>query len=351
MTLNGNQFQKGRKRMREIINKWDYKMDVYKGLLVFGMILCHVLQFFVDLSVDRTADYITWYINSVTFSGFVFSFGYTGYIAYFSRRFSQVYIKMLFVFTKLLIAFYISGIAFRVFVSNQRISYDMVINIFVLNDIPGWSEFILSFALYIIVGIVLFKPIKNLIEKKKIFWFVTGSLLLTTFIPYESVPTTQLGLIVGSTEFAAFPVIQYMPFYLMGIYFKRHEVGFDWVYLMLSVILSGVGIIYMGFNGFVLPNRFPPNVFWIILPCAPLYLYMFISKALLGVTWVRRKLIRMGQNSIVYLLLSNIIVFAVDGTKGISNLTYLTGILANILLIGIITYLLSMCRDVKYDES
>jgi hypothetical protein len=326
------------------MKKRDVKMDVYKGLLVFGMIYCHVLQFFVDLGSNPTADYITWFINAVTFSGFVFSFGYTSYIAYFSKDFKSVYRRMLLVSLKLLMAFYISGIAFRVFVTNNRLSYDMVKNIVLLNDIPGWSEFIVSFAIYIAVAVILFEPIKGLVEVKPLFWVVVGLLLLTTFMPYGAIGSTRLGLIFGSTKFAAFPVLQYMPFYLIGVYFKRYEIGFDKFMLIGSLILSTISIIYMGLNGWRLPNRFPPSIFWIILPCIALYLYYLLSALLSKTNYARLILATMGQNSMNYLLLSNIFIFALDGTKGIIQLEAGTGLIANVILIGVITYIISMTK-------
>lgn len=329
------------------MKKRDLKMDVYKGLLVFGMIYCHVLQFFVDLGSNPTADYITWFINAVTFSGFVFTFGYTSYIVYFSKDFKSVYRKMLLVSLRLLMAFYISGIAFRVFVTNNRLSIDMVKNIVLLKDIPGWSEFIVSFAIYIALAVVIYKPIKRLIEIKPLFWVVVGLLLLTTFIPYGAVGSTQLGLVVGSIKFAAFPVLQYMPFYLIGVYFKRYEIGFDKFMLIGSLILSTISMIYMGLNGWRLPNRFPPSIFWIILPCIALYLYYLLSEVLSKTNHARSILVTMGQNSMNYLLLSNIFIFALDGTKGISQLKAGTGLIANIILIGVITYIIRMTRNQK----
>ncbi len=325
----------------------DYKMDIYKGLLVFGMIYCHILQFFVDLGNNQGADYITWFINAITFSGFVFTFGYTSYIAYFSKEFKSVYQKMLLVSLKLLMAFYISGIAFRIFVTNNRLSFGMVKNIVLLRDIPGWSEFIVSFAIYIALAVILYKPIKRLVEMKRLFWMIVGILLLTTFIPYDTIDSTQLGLVLGTTKYAAFPVLQYMPFYLIGVYFKRYEIAYDKPILIGSLVLSLLSLIYIGIRGWQLPNRFPPSIFWIILPCGALYLYYLLSRLLLRTNRIKSILVLIGQNSMSYLLLSNILIFAIAGTKGIGQLNVITGFVANVLLIGLITYIIRMVRNSK----
>ncbi len=332
------------------MSKRDVSIDIYKGLLVFGMVYCHILQFFVDLSSHQGAEYITWFINAITFSGFVFTFGYTSSIAYFSRDFKNVYKKMLLSSVALLTAFYISGIAFRVFVTNNRLSIDMVKNIVLLNDIPGWSEFIVSFALYILLAVILFKPLKSFVEVKPAFWTITSLLLLTTFIPYEMIESTQLGLLLGTRKFAAFPVIQYMPFYLLGIYFRRYEIGFNKKMLIGSVILSGASLVYMSTNNWSLPSRFPPSIFWIILPCVGLYGYYLLSRFMTRTGYIKAILSGLGQNSLVYLLLSNVIIFALDGTKGLVQLDVFTGLLANLILLSLIHFIIYMTNKIRLAE-
>ncbi len=321
----------------------DLKMDIFKGLLVIGMVYCHILQFFVPLGKNPVADYMTWYINSVTFAGFVFTFGYTSYIAYFSRPFIEVYQRIIKAFIKLLCAFYISGLSFRVFVDHKPISWPLVKNILLLKDIPGWSEFIISFALYILIALILFYPLKKVVEIKPLFWVIVPLLLLTTLTPYEKVTLTQLGLFIGTTKFASFPVLQYLPLYLLGIYFKRYEIGINKFVLIGAGLLSGVGLVQMGLNGWQLPGRFPPTVFWIILPSFALAIYYVLGYALQKMT-INRYLLVLGQNTMVYLLLSNIIIFALSGVKGVRPLNSVTAFIGNIFLLSFITYLIQMSR-------
>lgn len=322
----------------------DIKMDIFKGLLVIGMVYCHILQFFVNLGKNPVADHITGYINSVTFAGFVFTFGYTSYIAYFSKPFKEVYRRIIMAFLKLLCAYYISGLSFRVFVDHKHISWILVKKILMLQDIPGWSEFIISFALYILVAVILFYPLKKLIEIKPLFWVIVPLLLFTTLLLYDHVNSTQLGLLIGTTKFAAFPILQYMPLYLLGIYFKRYEIGPNKFVILGAGTLSGIGLVQMSFNNWQLPGRFPPTVFWIILPSFALCMYYGMGFLLQKYKIRCGILLILGQNSMVYLLLSNMIIFALSGVRGVKTLGSVTGFIGNIFLLGFITYLIQMSR-------
>lgn len=58
-------------------NKRESNIDLIKTVLVLGMIFSHILDFFFDKHF-----LITNYINLVSFSGFIFVFGYNAYIYY-----------------------------------------------------------------------------------------------------------------------------------------------------------------------------------------------------------------------------------------------------------------------------
>jgi hypothetical protein len=288
----------------------DGNIDVFKGLLVMGMIYAHVVQFFSDFSIFPVTDILASYANIITFSGFVFSFGYVCHMAYYRNPFKEVYAKMFISSVKTLIAFYISGIYFRIFIDNRSLNWDTIVPILVLEDIPGWSEFLVSFSLFILVGLLLFKVFKILPEKKIIFWVTFVALLFTTFINYEKVAWNQMGLLIGSTHFASFPILQYMPFYLLGIYFARYKIHrFDMKILLGSAIATCIFIVFLMTHNYQLPGRFPPTIYWILSPMLFLYLYFLLS------TWLSKhkkytKFIHtFGENVLFYLLFSNILIF------------------------------------------
>ncbi len=325
----------------------DLKIDIFKGLLVIGMGYCHLLQFFADLGSNSTAEHITWYINAVTFSGFVFAFGYTSEMAYFSKSFRDVGLKMFKAFFRLLMAYYISGISYRIFADHQALSGKLVKNILLLNDIPGWSEFIISFALFILVAMVLFAPIKHLIDHKWILLPVVCLLLSATCLPYKNITITQLGLMIGTTRFASFPVLQYMPFFFLGMSVKRYSIRQNMKVGFKALCLSGIGLLWIFLHDMQLPDRFPPSLFWIVLPAIALYAYYLISAWIESQRIPSKYLVILGRNSMVYLLLSNILIFALKGVRAIPKLDSLTGFLANLLMLMILTYIIGMVRPAE----
>ena len=286
----------------------DYSIDIFKGLLVIGMVYCHILQFFSDPEVYTGAQRVIDVVNIVTFSGFVFSFGYVGQLAYYSKPLKAVYGRMLSTAVKTLIAFYISGTYYRLFLDRKPLTWSTVKPILLLQDIPGWSEFLVSFSLIMLVGLVLFKPLTWLIERKLIFWVVVLLLLMTTYFPYDKVTVNQLGLLIGTRKFASFPVVQYFPYYLIGMYVARYRLGWNWKLFLGSFVSTGIFIAYVTVKH-GLPERFPPSLFWILSSSFLVYLYFLVAKVLTLKMKYTKFLTVLGQNVLLYLLMSNMMIF------------------------------------------
>lgn len=324
----------------------DNGIDIFKGLLVTGMVYAHVLQFFCDFGLYPGARSVSDFINVITFSGFVFSFGYVSQIAYYSKPFKAVYHKMLITALKTLGAFYISGLYFRLFMDSRTLDWSLIKPIVLLEDIPGWSEFLVSFSLIMLVGFFLFQALGRLVERKPVFWVVAAGLLLTTFIDYGSVASIHLGLLVGTDRFTAFPVLQYFPFYLIGNYFARHGVFWDWRVLVGAGAASGLFIGYLLIHG-SLPSRFPPSVFWILSPCLFLYGYYLLSKYL-GCRKIYTGFLQvMGRNVLFYLLLSNIIIFTLKKNQHFLQFSTVGGFWFAIALLLVISFLLQITSPQK----
>lgn len=302
--------------------KRDYSIDIFKGLLVIGMILVHVMQFFSDVSISSEVKYVIDFGNLITFSGFVFCFGYAVQLAYLEKNFYQVYKKLIVNIVKTTLAFYISGIAFKLFIGNSPMSWDTFKGVLIFDDMPGWSEFLASFAYFNLITLVLFLPFKKLLENKKLFWLLVAVLFLTCLIPYEKITINQIGVLIGTKNFACFPVLQYMPFYLLGMYFKKYNIGFDIRFLVGAIILSAVPT-YKYLTSDSLPGRFPPTIGWIIMSMFILYLYYVVSKLLEKYHYILFPIIVYGQNVLFTLVFSNLLIFAL---KAKFNNFYITGI-------------------------
>jgi len=315
-------------------------LDIFKGLLVFGMILAHIIQILGNRN-DYLLSAISKYINLISFSGFLFAFGYANYFAYFSKDFQVVKWRMFKTGLKILLAFYISGIASRILFEKKAIHLLDIIKIILLADIPGYSEFLASFAIITLLALVLFRLIKTVLSNKIYFWLLNIFLLFTTFIPYERITINQIGLLIGTNNFACFPVIQYSPLYLIGIYFARYQVKLNRIVLLISSTFTLSFISYLLYTH-SLPNRFPPSLFWIVGSALFLYIY-FLASDLLATKLNKIELLeKLGRNVLFYLLVSNIFIFAIHSIYG--NMPW--GIIKISLLTAAILFTVGYLQDI-----
>jgi fucose 4-O-acetylase-like acetyltransferase len=300
------------------MNQRNPTIDVLKGMLVFGMVLSHVASL-ISRYDGFPMKHIWLFTGLITFSGFVFSFGYVCQIAYFSKTLGIVYQRMLITALKPLIAFYISAIYWRAFV-DKKLSFGAIADILLLNDIPPFSEFLVSFSLIILVSLLLFAPIQKVTASVNSFWIVFTLLLLTTLIPYSQITVSQLGLMIGTEKFPVYPVLQYFPIFLLGVYFARHKLIHD----RKTALVSSLGIgsfLLIHFVNHQIPSRFPPSLCWIVASIFSVYLYYQIAQFLSKCHPVATLLGGWGKNVLFYLLMSNILIFTFRGAYEKVNLS------------------------------
>jgi hypothetical protein len=319
----------------------DYSIDIFKGLLVIGMVLVHIMQFFSDSMISVAVTHVVNYGNLITFSGFVFCFGYAVSISYLNRSYDKVWRKLLKNTFKTLLAFYISGIAFKLFIGRSPLEYETFKSVFILKDIPGWSEFLASFAYFNFVTLILFIPFKKLINNKLAFWGVFFILLLTSFMPYEKITYNQLGILIGTKNFACFPVLQYMPFYILGMYFEKYKIRFN-VKLMLGALVLSAAPMYRLLGEGKLPERFPPEASWITAPMLILYVYFIISKYMAAYAPYLKPIIGLGQNALFSLVMSNVLIFTLKSRFGKLLITAQQSLFMELILLAVIYYLCSI---------
>ena len=294
-----------------IMGKRILAIDYLKTFLVFGMILAHAIQLlgpYKHSSVNNYIFYFTTYINLVSFSGFLFCFGFVYYIAYFTKDFQLVKNKMLTHAFKIIISYYISALIFQLFYSGINLTSNQFLDILFFFDIPGFSEFLLSFFIITLISLLFFPFFKRIINGKIISALFGLSLLSPILIPYESIKNNHIGLLIGTHNFTGFPILPYFVYFLSGIYLAKQQIRFSkWLFL-LSIIATGSFVGY-GLLDHTLPKRFPPSIYWILGGAAFIYVYYLIA------LWIAKKhgsikpLISIGNNSLFYLLLSNLILF------------------------------------------
>ncbi|MCE5239894.1 acyltransferase [bacterium] len=320
-------------------------IDVFKGLLVLGMIYGHAacLLGVREVSVARAVMGI---LSVFTFPGFLFCFGYATDLAYLSRPLGQVWRRLLVTGLRILLAFYISAACFRLLVSETVLSPAVLGRIVTLSDVAPYSEFLIAFALYMLLALVCFKPIRALLERPPLFWGLMVALLGTTLIPYDRIRSVHLGLLIGTAATPTYPVVQFAPYFLIGAFFHRHQLRVSGRVVALSAICSSVLTTFY-LSTHAIPSNYPPSLVWVLGAPLALCLVYRASDALAarrGV--VRDAILRFGQNALFGLLASNLMLFALERVWPGHQLQPAGYVIVAVALIVVIYYLLLIVRFV-----
>ena len=289
------------------------EIDILKGILTVMMILCHSIQFF-GTEQDSLQGFLVNMINLTTFSGFVFCFGYVGEMAYFRKGWLEGARKMGKNALRILIAFYLSGIAYVALVEGKIFRIDFIREVIFLKKYPGWSEFLVSFSAMLLIGIICFPVFQRMNGKILILCaLISGGLC---YLPYDNVQNSWLALFVGSRHYVTFPVLQYSFFFVAGIWFCKNRIRWKWQILALSVCLGIPCFYYYGKTGY-LPERFPVSFWYLFGGCLFVYLFYLTACAMekmqIGILHkVTGYFECVGAESLFYLLFSNLMIFALD---------------------------------------
>lgn len=298
-------------------------IDYEKGFIVALMVLDHVMAYFGNGSGAQSV--IMLIICAMAFSTFVFAYGRSVFLAYYSRNFKTAAPRMLGSALRSYLAFCISGIANNILCQEKNFSMNVIKKVALLKDIPSMSEFLIAFALLALVALALFVPLKKLLEHKRAYWIVTFALLLSSFIPYGAIKNVHLGLLIGSEKFYLFPVLQYFPLFMAGLYVAKYGMNKKSIWIGVSAVLTGVSTVYTALYG--QPGRFPPTLLWLVMPALGIVLLDMLAEAInrwtAERTWAAKFMSpveNMGCNSLYYLVTSNLMLFAMVNMNRMKDL-------------------------------
>ncbi len=331
-------------------------IDYMKSFLVIGMIFGHTIQFLNARSgsmVNALLVGFSAYIDLITFPGFLFCFGYACYVAYLRKESKEARPKIFRTAIKILLAYYISAFAFKL-LRTDGFTFTAVncIDLLVFNDVPLYSEFFLPFFIIALLLIPCFSFVKNNIGN---FYFVLMMVLciLSPFlIPYQKITNHQLALLIGTDQFNNFPVVPYLPYFLIGAWFAKKNVQLKSIYFLFPFLLTslcGGYIIFFKHS----PSRFPPSFFWIA--GSAFFLYCYYAAA----TWIQNKnihfgfLLSIGKNILFYVLACNLILFSLAGSislKGDMNIIMGISIVCSIYLVNYLIHLLKKNGQRKFER-
>src|SRR5512143_1015199 len=103
--------------MSQTQKQYNHDIDVMKAILVIGMIVDHAAILLADNHTRTITEEFKTLIALVSFSGFLFCFGYTTWLAYFSKAptFQRVFPSAM----RPLVAYYISAYFYGLFVERS----------------------------------------------------------------------------------------------------------------------------------------------------------------------------------------------------------------------------------------
>jgi len=278
-----------------------------KSVLVVLMIAAHVIHFIPFES--KGFYYFSQYVGLTSFSGFMFVFGFVCGLSYLNTSADSIlWHRLSRHMIKTIIAFYISGIAFTVLVDHQC-TFPEIIKILFFWKLPGFSEFLLSFALFypLVFVAVLFK---DKIKPAHLAFLCCFSLISTAF-PIRRIYSPIISVFWGSTECLSFPIVQYLSYFLAGVYLSRKDKPGSRIIAGISFLGS---LLFLGYIVLLhrLPSRFPPSLYWIVGGYAFVYLYYILCSKFADRFKKYPAVYTIGRNSLVFLVVSNLVIFSLQ---------------------------------------
>lgn len=280
----------------------DKSIDLMKSILVVQMIIAHITFFF---SRKGQMSLLGIYTNLVAFSGFMFTFGYVCYKAYIAKSNVNLGKHLIKEFILTIIAYYISGLAYTILI-NGTFNSKVLVRILCFQKIAKYSEFLLSFAFIYPLIYIFSKAFKKMTGIHYLGLALVS--FIFTFFDYTNIKIPLLGIFIGTTSFACFPIIQYSSYFLAGDYLAKKDKILDKT--ILGIALLGF-IVFIGsiYTFKQLPERFPPSIFWIMGGYLFVYTYFILSKYLASCLKETNLILSIGANSLIYLVISNLVIF------------------------------------------
>ncbi|WP_141728377.1 hypothetical protein [Devosia insulae] len=279
-------------------------LDLLKTLLVIGMVGAHVVQLITFRARPEAAIFAE-YANLVSFSGFLFAFGIGLGLPKPEGRQRSLW-RQLRPSLLLLLAVYASSFAFALLVDRKKLEPQLILDVVTMQRLFGWSEFLATFFILSLLTLVARPVLLTIGRNPWLLVVVTLACLATTFYTTGAI-IPLLPTLVSHTGFANFPLLCYLPWFLLGIWYGSHPVR-AWHFVPALAITGYLYWVTIQTGQF--PNRFPPTILWIVGPAAILLAYLALCRFVAARVSIPAPLLTPGRHVLSFLVLSNIGFFA-----------------------------------------
>lgn len=281
-------------------------LDILKTVLVYGMVAAHLIQL-ASLRLPQGAAWFSGYIDLITFSGFMFAFGVG--VGLPKPESAKPVGARIWPALVMLGAVYVSSVGYVVLVARQPLA-PVLTDLVTLRVLFGYSKFLASFfVLYLVIALA--RPVLVGIGETPRTLVAVSMLCLAGTLVTTGANIPLIGAVVGSTNYASFPLLAYLPWFLVGIHFGSTGRRPDWLDLLAGFAASAPLAYFLWRTG-EMPQRFPPSLLWVIGPGFVLMIYWWVSR-LLGRLWPQAAffLLAPGRHVLAALVISNLAVFGI----------------------------------------
>ncbi|MBT3817458.1 MAG: DUF1624 domain-containing protein [Candidatus Magasanikbacteria bacterium] len=296
-------------------------LDFLRGSAVFFMLITHINAVFLK-DYNLFLDKLTWFGATICFSTFLFCFAFIYGLKISKHTLNKK--RQIKRALQILVIYYISAF-FAAFFLYGHLRPDEIFDIVILKHIPLYTEFILAFVFYIILVILIEKPLKKAIKYPiPLLLFSIGIYLLSSLLyTIETSPQlliTLKNLFVGHEAHHTFGVLSYFPIFILGflsgaIKKKKYKKKF----LISLFAISTISLIFLRVTGLSVWYRWPPSTLFLLYGISYAFFigisYSYIKK----ITYLNKYFIHLGKNALHIFLLNIIVIlgfsFLVDYEK------------------------------------
>ena len=308
-------------------------LDLLKTLLVIGMVGTHVVQL-LSFRLKGTAN-VVWqdYANLISFSGYMFAFGVglglpkpSGRVRTLGQNLRPILL--------LLIAAWVSSFAFALIVDRKPLTADLMIDVLSFRRLFGWSEFLASFAVLAIFTTFVRAPLLAIGRNLWTLVIVSALGLASTLVTVDAMVPLS-GTIIGHTQYASFPLLAYLPWFLLGIWYGTNKLRL-WHFIPALAVTAL--FFYLSARAGEYPPRFPPSALWVAGPALFLLGYLALTRWFCARVSLPGWMLLPGQHVLSFLIVSNLLIFAGRYLFNRAVRAEWAAVLVTIALLGAITF-------------
>jgi hypothetical protein len=307
-------------------------LDLFKMLLVWGMVAAHCFELLTEtphplvILWSETADFYS-------FTGFMLAFGIG--VGLQGGSSSRPLLLRLRPALLLLLATFVSEIAYDWGVERAPLNWALFRPLLSLSHLYGWSEFLATFfVLYLVIAVA--RPVLVWLAQWPWIVLAIAACLASTLVVVDK-EWPLIATVVGTTRFASFPLLSYLPWFLIGIFVGRRGTIEPTSLLWLGACVATAIYVYVIWQAGEEPSRFPPSWVWIIGPGLPLAFLLAFSHEVAHRVPLPAVLLGPGRHVLGSLLLSNLVIFGTRRFFGFRFGAPLTVLLSAVGLIALVT--------------